>query len=96
MKRGAHPTPPVAATPLRLVVLRAMLVPKCTQAKAARLAEGYLPKGQTLSRSRYWQIEAGEGSAPSDDEKRAIARALGTTVEAIEWPTVLQSERRAS
>lgn len=39
-----------------------------------------------LSRSRYWQIENGEGSEPSDDERRAVAAALGVKVSDIEWP----------
>lgn len=39
-----------------------------------------------LSPSRYWQIESGEGSVPSADEKSAVAAALDVKVSDIEWP----------
>jgi transcriptional regulator with XRE-family HTH domain len=39
-----------------------------------------------LSRSRYAQIETGEGSVPRDDEKQAVAAALNVRVSEIDWP----------
>lgn len=39
-----------------------------------------------LSPSRYWQIESGEGSEPSPDEKTAVAAALGVKASEIAWP----------
>ena len=41
-----------------------------------------------LSRSRYAQIETGEGSVPRDEERAAVAAALGVRVSEIDWPVV--------
>lgn len=57
-----------------------------TQTELAREAERLLPDGRTMSMQRYWQIENGQGSAPDDDERAAIATALGVTVADIAWP----------
>lgn len=35
---------------------------------------------------RYWQIENGDGPAPTDEEKRAVAAALHLRVSEIDWP----------
>jgi transcriptional regulator with XRE-family HTH domain len=40
-----------------------------------------------LSRSRYAQIEVGEGSVPREAERDAVAAALGVRVSDIEWPS---------
>lgn len=69
-----------------LRALRAEQEPKVSQSQLARKAEGLLPKGHTMSRQRYWQIETGEGSEPSLDEKGAVAAALGVKVSDISWP----------
>ncbi len=61
-----------------LRVLRVAQEPKITQSQLARKIG--------VSPARYWQIENGEGSKPSDSECAAIAAALGTTVAAIAWP----------
>lgn len=69
-----------------LRVLRAQQEPKLTQSHVAKLAQARLPKGQTMSMQRYWQIEHGDGSEPSPDEKSAVAAALGVKVSDIAWP----------
>lgn len=61
-----------------LRVVRAAQEPKVTQSRVARKAG--------LSVSRYWQIENGEGSDPSDAERTAIATALGVQASEIAWP----------
>lgn len=61
-----------------LRAVRAAQEPKVTQSRVARRAG--------LSVSRYWQIENGEGSDPSDDERDAIAAALGVKADDIAWP----------
>lgn len=61
---------------MRLKVLRADR--DVTQTKLARAAG--------LSPARYWQIENGEGSEPSPDEKNAVAAALSVKVSDIAWP----------
>lgn len=63
---------------LRLRVLRADHEPSMSQAVVAKLAD--------MSMSRYWQIENGVGPVPSDDERKAVAAALGVKVGDIEWP----------
>ena len=65
-----------------LRVLRAQQEPKMSQRQLALKAG--------LSPSRYWQIESGEGSEPSRDEKDAVAAALGVKAADIAWPTFLQ------
>lgn len=67
---------------LLLRVLRASHEPRLTQTKLARRAG--------LSAARYWQIENGEGAAPSDDEKTAVARVLNVPPSAIQWPWIEQ------
>lgn len=62
----------------RLASLRADQAPKVSQSQVARRA------GMGLY--RYWQIENGDGSDPSDDEKRAVAAALGVKVSDVLWP----------
>lgn len=76
-----------------LRVLRAAKEPKLTQAQLARSAEVHLPGGQTMSMQRYWQIENGEGTAPSDTEKGAVAAALGVLVSEIAWPDITREVR---
>lgn len=51
---------------------------RVTQYEVARKAE--------MSQSRYWQIENGRGPEPSEDDKNAVATALGVTVSEITWP----------
>lgn len=70
-----------------LRVLRAAQEPKVTQTQLARKAG--------LSAARYWQIENGEGSEPSTDEREAIAVALGVKTTAVAWPE-FQSERASA
>jgi len=67
-----------------LRVLRAQQEPKLTQSAVARRAG--------LSRSRYWQIEVGEGSEPSSGEREAVAAALGVKVSEIAWPEVARAK----
>ena len=62
-----------------LRVLRAAHEPKITQSQLARRAG--------LSAARYWQIENGEGSDPSESERAAVASALGVKVAEVAWPT---------
>lgn len=61
-----------------LRAVRAAQEPKVTQSRVARKAG--------LSVSRYWQIENGEGSESSDDERQAIADALSVKASDIAWP----------
>lgn len=61
-----------------LRVIRAAQEPKVTQSHVARKAG--------LSASRYWQIEHGEGSEPSDAERESVATALGVHVADVAWP----------
>lgn len=62
-----------------LRVLRAQQEPKkASQSQTARKAG--------IALFRYWQIENGEGSEPSKDERAAVAAALGVTVSDIAWP----------
>jgi len=61
-----------------LRVLRAAHEPRLTQIQLARLAG--------LSGARYWQIEHGEGSVPSDTERQAVAAVLGVKVSEVAWP----------
>lgn len=61
-----------------LRVLRAQQEPYVSQTKLARKAG--------LTRLRYWAIENGETDA-TDDEKSALARALGVRVSDVEWPS---------
>lgn len=61
-----------------LRVLRAGHEPRLTQSQVALLAG--------ISAARYWQIENGEGSEPSEDERRAVAAALGVKVSEVAWP----------
>jgi transcriptional regulator with XRE-family HTH domain len=49
-----------------------------------------LAKRAGLSQARYWLIETGQGLAPRDDEKAAIAGCLGVEVDEIDWPTLEQ------
>lgn len=67
----------------RLRVLRAEQ--EVTQSDVARTAG--------LSRSRYAQIETGEGSVPRDEERAAVAAALGVKVSEIEWPEIAVAVR---
>ena len=70
----------------RLRVLRA--------AQADRLiSQMALARRAGVPTFRYWQIENGEGPAPSVGEQVAIAAALGTSVAAIAWPDVHPRER---
>lgn len=73
-----------------LRVLRAQQEPKVTQVQLARMAESRLPQGQTMSPARYWQIENGEGSEPSVDEKVAVAAALGVKPSDVAWPEMFK------
>lgn len=75
-----------------LRVLRAQQEPKVTQSQLARAAERLLPNGRTMSPQRYWQIENGEGSEPSIDERRAVAAALGVSVSDIAWPEFAKAQ----
>lgn len=70
---------------MRLRTLRADQEPEVTQRQIARQA------GMNLT--RYWQIENGEGMPPSDNEKKAVAAALGVRVADIIWP---ETAERAS
>lgn len=63
-----------------LAAWRASQRPKMTQSRLAKTA-------RISSVARYWQIENGEGSTPTTDEKIQIAEALGVRVGDIEWPT---------
>jgi transcriptional regulator with XRE-family HTH domain len=75
--------------PQLLRVLRAQQQPKrFTQSDLARRVAAILK--QPFSSQRYWQIENGEGSAPSDDQRAAIAQALGVATTAIAWPVILE------
>lgn len=67
-----------------LRVLRAQQEPKVSQRQLALRAG--------LSPSRYWQIESGEGSEPSKDEKDAVAAALGVKASDIAWPEPMQAQ----
>jgi transcriptional regulator with XRE-family HTH domain len=78
-----------------LRVLRAEQEPKLTQAQLSVRAERLLPNGKTMSRSRYAQIEAGEGSEPSPAERAAVAAALGVKVSDIQWPELARVARSA-
>lgn len=80
--------------PRLLRALRAEQEPKMNQRQMARRAEALLAKGQTMSPARYWQIENGEGSEPSADERQAVATALGVKPSEIAWPEF--SNERAS
>ena len=62
-----------------LRVLRAAKVPKLTQLQLARRAQ--------IGSYRYWQIENGEGTAPTEVERQAIAKVLAVNVGAIAWPS---------
>jgi transcriptional regulator with XRE-family HTH domain len=75
-----------------LRVLRAQQEPKVTQSQLARRAEGFLPKGRTMSPQRYWQIENGEGALPDADEQAAIAAALAVKVSDIAWPEFAKAQ----
>jgi transcriptional regulator with XRE-family HTH domain len=66
--------------------LRHQLPGKVTQEDFAAEAERHLPKGKSMSRSRYAQIEAGKGSEPSADEMNAVAAALGVKRSEVSWP----------
>ncbi len=66
-----------------LRVLRAAQEPRLTQRQLALKAG--------LSPSRYWQIETGEGSEPSDAERGVVADALGVKVADVAWPIVLKA-----
>ncbi len=80
---------PPSQPPRSLVVLRVDRKPKLSQTSVATKA--------MLSLSRYWQIEAGVGKPPTDDEKADIAKVLGVPVGAIAWPDVVPVKvRRAS
>lgn len=70
-----------------LRTLRAASEPKVTQYQVARLAG--------VSQARYWQIENGVGSEPSDGERDAVAAALGVQVADIAWP-VFTAKAKAS
>lgn len=61
-----------------LRVLRAQQEPKVSQRQLALKAG--------LSPARYWQIESGEGSEPHQNERAAVAAALGVKVSDIAWP----------
>lgn len=67
-----------------LRVLRAQQEPRATQASVA--------KAIGVSEARYWQIENGFGAPPSDDEKSAVAAALGVRVSEIAWPTFAKTK----
>ena len=69
-----------AHKPTVLRAIRAAKEPKLTQSQLAREAG--------MSASRYWQIENGEGSEASKDERAAVAAALGVKVSDIAWPDV--------
>lgn len=71
--------------PVRLRVLRAEH--DRTQMSLARAAR--------LNVTRYWQIENGEGLAPSENEKKSIARVFGVSPDEIAWPECA-AEMRAS
>jgi DNA-binding XRE family transcriptional regulator len=57
---------------------------KTSQARLAKTVAGILKR--SFSPARYWQIENGLGSDPSDEEKAAVAAALGVKVSDIAWP----------
>ncbi len=67
---------------MRLRTLRADQEPEVTQRQMARQA------GMNLT--RYWQIENGEGPAPTPEEKKAVAAALGVKVSDIVWPEIAE------
>lgn len=69
---------------LPLQALRAVTKPKQSQMKVARKA------GMGLF--RYWQIENGEGPGPTQDERKAVAAALGVKEADIAWPDVLRAK----
>lgn len=69
-----------------LRVLRAAHEPKLTQTQIAQQVSVQL--GRPFSMQRYWQIEHGAGAVPSQDEKAAIAKALGVPVASIAWPVL--------
>lgn len=66
-----------------LRVIRAAHEPPLSQSQTARLAG--------MARFRYWQIENGELPMPSDDERDAIASALGVKAADIDWPEFAKS-----
>jgi len=70
-----------------LRAVRAAKQPKVTQSHVARKAG--------MSVSRYWQIENGEGSEASNDEKNAVAAALGVKASEIAWPEIPKWGRAA-
>jgi len=63
-----------------------------TQIQLARRAEANLPDGRTMSPQRYWQIENGFGAPPDNDEKAAVAAAVGVTVAEVAWPNVVRAK----
>lgn len=73
---------------LRLRVARAAHEPKVSQMYVARKAG--------MGTFRYWQIENGEGPAPSRGEKIAVAAALDLQVGDIDWPTVQVAQQKAA
>lgn len=73
---------------LRLRVARAAHEPKVSQSQVARQAG--------MGTFRYWQIENGEGPAPSRGEKNAVAAALDLQVSDIEWPAITVPQRAAT
>jgi len=70
---------------LRLRVARAAHEPKVSQMYVARTAG--------MGTFRYWQIENGEGPAPSRAEKIAVAAALNLQVSDIDWPVIRTAQR---
>lgn len=63
---------------LRLGAIRANHQPKLSQSQLARKVG--------IGLFRYWQIENGEGPDPTEDERKAVAAALGVKVSEIDWP----------
>lgn len=57
------------------------------------VTQSHVARKAGISRSRYWQIEVGEGSVPRDEERSAVAAALGVRVSDIEWPVTYEALR---
>lgn len=57
-----------------------------TQSQIVSRIGQLLPEGRTMSGTRYWQIENGEGAEPDREERTAVAAALDVRLTDIEWP----------
>lgn len=71
-------------TRTELHVLRAKQ--RITQAQLLKRIALHLPPNRGMSQGRYSQIENGVGPVPTPADLKAIAAALGVSVNDIAWP----------